>query len=191
MDTGRSAKQIVERFLVTSSRLGDKAAQEELVHRFQDRFLRHAYRLLGDADQAREAVQDGWLEILRGLKGLNDDGAFTVWAFRIITRRCAKFIAGLQKSRKVREAVARETVPNPVIDDPAACPAERRALYAAMAELPNEHRAAVALFYLEELSVAETAVALDVPVGTVKSRLMHARQKLRLALEGEDHGQIG
>jgi len=50
VDTGRYAKQIVERFLVSSSRLGDKAAQEELVRRFQDRFLRHAYRLPGDAD---------------------------------------------------------------------------------------------------------------------------------------------
>jgi len=190
MDTGRTAKRIVERFLVTSSRLGDEAAQTELVNRFQDRFLRHAYRLLGDADQAREAVQDGWLEILRGLPKLKDDGAFTVWAFRIITRRCARVIAGLQKTRRIRDAVLQEAVPI-LADAPSTSSAERRALHAAMADLPNGHRAAVAMFYLEELGVAEVAVALAIPVGTVKSRLMHARQKLRDALEGEDHGQAG
>lgn len=56
----------------------------------------------------------------------------------------------------------------------------------AMRELPAEQRAAIALFHLEELSVAEVAVALDVPVGTVKTRLMNARRRLRAALEGDE-----
>jgi RNA polymerase sigma factor (sigma-70 family) len=51
--------------------------------------------------------------------------------------------------------------------------------------LPPEQRSALALFHLEEMSVAEVAVALDVPLGTVKTRLLHARRKLREALEGE------
>ncbi len=49
-------------------------------------------------------------------------------------------------------------------------------------------RAAIGLFYLEEMSVAEVAVALEIPVGTVKTRLMHGRKKLRATLEGDDHG---
>ena len=57
-------------------------------------------------------------------------------------------------------------------------------LRTALAGLPPEQRAAVALFHLEDLSVAETAVALNVPEGTVKTRLMHARRKLRTVLEG-------
>ena len=59
---------------------------------------------------------------------------------------------------------------------------------AAIAALPPAQAATVALFYLEDLSVAEVATALDVPVGTVKTRLMHARTKLR-ALLGDDNGQ--
>jgi RNA polymerase sigma-70 factor (ECF subfamily) len=58
-------------------------------------------------------------------------------------------------------------------------------LRAAVRALPPEQRAAVALYHYEELSVAETAVALDVPAGTVKTRLMHARRKLRALLEGD------
>jgi RNA polymerase sigma-70 factor (ECF subfamily) len=59
-------------------------------------------------------------------------------------------------------------------------------LSAAVRALPADQRAAIALFHFEELSVAEVAVALDVPAGTVKSRLMHARRKLRVALGGEE-----
>ena len=55
----------------------------------------------------------------------------------------------------------------------------------AIQSLPHDQRATIALFYLEELSVAEVAVALDVPAGTVKTRLMHARHKLRAIIEGE------
>ncbi len=56
----------------------------------------------------------------------------------------------------------------------------------AIKTLPPEQQAAIALFYLEDMSVAEVAVALDVPAGTVKTRLMHARRKLRDALEGDE-----
>ena len=55
----------------------------------------------------------------------------------------------------------------------------------ALAALPPDQRAAIALFHLEDLSIAETAIALNVPAGTVKTRLMHARRKLRAALEGD------
>jgi RNA polymerase sigma-70 factor (ECF subfamily) len=58
---------------------------------------------------------------------------------------------------------------------------------AALMALSPEHRATVALFYLEDLNVTEVATALGVPAGTVKTRLMHARAKLRAELEGENH----
>lgn len=60
---------------------------------------------------------------------------------------------------------------------------------AAIATLPAPQRAALSLFYTEDLGVAEIAVALDVPPGTVKTRLMHARRKVRALLEGRSHGQ--
>jgi RNA polymerase sigma-70 factor (ECF subfamily) len=65
---------------------------------------------------------------------------------------------------------------------------DHKILRKALAKLPDEQRVAIGLFYLEEMSVAEVAVALEIPVGTVKTRLMHARKKLRAALEGDDHG---
>jgi len=56
----------------------------------------------------------------------------------------------------------------------------------AVRALPPDQQAAIALFYLEEMSVAEVAIALDAPVGTIKTRLMHGRSKLRLAILGEE-----
>ncbi len=183
-----SSKQIVETFLVTCARMGDRVAQEQLVSRFQNKFLRHAYRLLGDAEQARDAVQEGWLEILRGLSRLQDDEAFTVWAFRIISRRCARQISGLQKTRKIIQTVSGETTQDTRAEEQIECASDKQSVHQAAARLSSEHKAAIALFYLEEMSVAEVAVVLEIPVGTVKSRLMHARQNLRKVLEGEDHG---
>lgn len=66
---------------------------------------------------------------------------------------------------------------------------DRARLRAAIASLPPDQAATIALFYLEEMSVAEVVIATDVPIGTVKTRLMHARAKLRAILEGENHGK--
>lgn len=185
----QSTKRIIGKYLVTFARMGDTAAQEQLVIRYQKKFLGHAYRLTGDVEIAKDAVQDGWIDILRGLPSLQDDGAFLAWAFRIITRKCSRHIAGLQKSRVILKAVSEEPQPDHMGGEEIEQAADRGPLHEALTRLPAEHRGAVALFYLEEMSIAEVAVALDIPAGTVKSRLMNARNKLRAALEGEGHGQ--
>jgi RNA polymerase sigma factor (sigma-70 family) len=117
---------------------------------------------------------------VRGLPGLGDERAFPAWAYRIVSRRCAKLIGSAQRHRRIEAAIAAE--PAQSQDEEPDFDRLRRAVRA----LPPEQRAAVALYHFEELSVAETAVALDVPAGTVKTRLMHARRKLRAALEGDE-----
>ena len=149
---------------------------------YQPRFLGHAYRLLGDPEQAKDAVQDGWLEILRGLGKLRDDSAFPAWSFRIVTRRCARVIDSQRKSRELVEKLANAPDTNRDRSDAMELAADENPLREALQSLSPGHRAAVALFYLEEMSVAEVAVALDIPVGTVKSRLLNARAKLRESL---------
>ena len=156
--------------------------------RYQPKLLRHAYRLLGEVEPARDAVQDGWLEIVRGLPALKDDGAFAVWAYRIVSRRCARQISRLQQRRAALVTVSADAEADGSVENAAELAADRRPVRDAMAKLPAGHRAAIALFYLEEMSVAEVAVAMEIPVGTVKTRLMHARRKLRAALEGGDDG---
>ena len=150
-----------------------------LVERFDPKLRAHAWRLLGDADLAGDVVQQGWVEIVRGLARLQDEAAFAAWAYRIVSRRCARAIRAAQQRRRLSAALTAE--PESIAGEGT----DFSALRAAVRALPPEQRAAVALYHFEELSVAETAVALDVPAGTVKTRLMHARRKLRALLEGD------
>ena len=85
--------------------------------------------------------------------------------------------------RKLGEALAEQPEPaSPIVGEVL----DRERLRLAIAGLPADQRSAIALFYLDEMSVAEVAVALAIPVGTVKTRLMHSRRKLRSALEGDE-----
>jgi RNA polymerase sigma-70 factor (ECF subfamily) len=179
------AQRVLDAYLVASARLGDRRALDQLVRRWHGKLTAHAWRLLGDVEAARDVVQDGWSEILRGLSRLRDDEAFPAWAYRIVTRRCARHIGRLQGDRRLAAQVA-AAPPEAGAEGPDLAALDAGVLRAAIAALPREQRAAVALFYLEDLSVAETAVALDVPAGTVKTRLMHARRKLRDALQGDE-----
>ena len=179
----RTKEQLLDEYLVASARTGDRKAFELLARRWQGKLTAHAWRLTGDVDLAREAAQEGWIEILRGLGRLRDERAFPAWAYQIVSRRCARQIGRLRQGRALAAAAAAEPVEN-VAPEEGDAPALAR-LRSAIAGLPPEQRAAIALFYLEDLGIAETAVALNVPAGTVKTRLMHARRKLRAVLEGE------
>lgn len=180
-------QRALEAYLVAAARTGDRAAQAQLVRLRGPRLMAHAARLLGEVEGARDVVQEAWVEILRGLPGLRDDAAFLPWALRITTRRVARTIRGRQRDRALASAWAAEAEAAAPEVGPDALAA--RDMRRAIATLPPDQAATIALFYLEDLSVAEVARALDVPVGTIKTRLMHARRKLRAHFEGDDNGQ--
>jgi len=174
--------RLLDEYLLAAARAGDRSAFDALARRWQRKLLAHAWRLLGDSEAARDAVQEGWIEIARGLSRLRDERAFPAWAFRIVSRRCARSIATKVRGREVAAAVIAQEAESEAPESDR----DHDRLRAAIRALPEEQRAAIALFHFEELSVAEVAVALDVPAGTVKTRLMHARRKLRAALGGDE-----
>lgn len=187
----RDSERIFDEYLVVTAQAGDRASLRRLVERWQPRLVRHAWRVMGDAERARDMVQEGWVEILRGLARLNDPAAFPAWAFRIVTRRCHRHF-----QRTAREPFEPEEAGN---DVPLDLPEHEGVEFAvdlsrvieAIGTLPPAQRSALALFYTEGLGVAEIAVALDIPPGTVKTRLKHARRKVRALLEGCGHEQVG
>lgn len=151
---------------------GDEEAFALLVSRCHPAMLRHARRFLGDAEAARDAVQDGWLAIVRGLRRLEDPARFLPWALRIVARRAVDIVRG----RRPATSPLGEAVAAPLAGG------EDERLRAAIARLDFDHRVVVELFYLEELALSEVAEVLGLPVGTVKSRLFAARGSLRSAL---------
>lgn len=178
----RREDRILDEYLAAAARAGDRAALGELARRWEKRLVRHAWRLIGDADQARDVAQDAWIDIARGVRRLDDAAAFPAFAFRIVTRRAADAVRRAKRTRTGLAALAIEQAAVAMPSDQIGAGAASSALAAALAALPAEQRAAIALFYLEDLSVAEVSVALGVPAGTVKTRLMAARGKLKTAL---------
>lgn len=176
--SARDEDRIYDDYLVASARAGDRPAFNELARRWEGKLVRHAWRLTADAEAARDIAQDAWGSIAAGLKRLDDSAAFPAFAFRVVTRRAADHIRAKRRQRALDAAVAAEPTAPMEMNDASA---SGRALQKALATLPPEQRAAIALFYLEDLSVAEIAAALDVPAGTVKTRLMAAREKLKAA----------
>ena len=181
---GREKERIFDAYLVASARLGDGEALGALARRWNGKLLAHAWRLLGDHEGARDAVQESWGEMLRGFSRLRDDAAFAAWAYRIVSRRCARQVRTIQGQRRLAEESAAAASIEASLVEPSSLDVD--AVRRAIKTLPPDQQAAIALFYLEDMSVAEVAVALDVPAGTVKTRLMHARRKLRGALEGDE-----
>lgn len=175
----------LEHFLVASARVGDRPALERLVRLTSPRLLAHAARLMGDADAARDIVQSAWIDIIRGLPTLRETAAFRAFAQRIVTRKVAAQIRGRQRDRTLASAFANEAVHNtaPLGD----LTADAATVRAAIDALPAAHRVTLSLFYLDDLTISEVAAVLHVPVGTIKTRLMHARAKLRAHLEGNPH----
>jgi RNA polymerase sigma factor (sigma-70 family) len=180
----RDSERIYDEFLVAAAITGDSKALLRLVTRWQSRLWRHAWRVMGDSDRAKDVVQEAWIDILRGLARLDDVAAFPAWAYRIVTRRCQRAFraAGRMGMTQNDEHLSSLETPEHASGK---FTTELNLVLDAIGRLPSHQRAAMALFYLEELSVAEIAIATDVPPGTVKTRLMHARRKVR-AILGED-----
>lgn len=178
----RRADRILDEYLAASARAGDRAALGKLAARWERRLVRHAFRLSGDIEDARDIAQDAWLDIARGIRRLDDCAAFPAFAFRIVTRRAADRVRRSKSARRALAAFAAEPRKAFETSEAVEAQASTRAVNAALAGLSADQRAAIALFYLEDLSVAEIAAALGVPAGTVKTRLMAARDKLKTAL---------
>ena len=179
----RNRARVLEEYAVMQAQAGAPHGFAQLVKLRGPKLLAHATRLLGHREDALDIVQEAWVEILRGLRGLREPSAFASWSTRIVTRRCARYISGQIKRRELGEALWSQGQIEP--EEPAQDDGEAQAVRAAIDALPAAQSATIALFYLEEMSITEVAIALDIPRGTVKTRLMHAREKLKHALEGE------
>lgn len=169
---------ILDEWLVLQSQQGDRPAFERLIERWQERLWRHAFRLTGNEAAAWDVLQETWLAVTRAMQRLDDPARFRSWAYTIVTRQAAT-----HHRRKGREPALEslQDVAAPAAAPPETAPVER--LRAALRTLPGDDQALLALKYQEEFDGAEIGRILGIPEGTVKSRLHHARQRLRAAVE--------
>ena len=174
----------LDEYLVLLSQAGSTDAMDGLVRRWTPRLLRYAARMLGGstdaAEMARDVVQDTWIGVIRGLRGLRDPAQFPAWIYGIATRKSADAIRTQMRRKRLDTDVAAGEAGGPVAS--LASSEQQIDLANAIRGLPPIHRATIHLFYREDLSVEEIASVLGIPTGTVKSRLHHAREVLRQQL---------
>lgn len=178
-----SAKKIFEGLLVLQYRSGNKKAFSLLVKRYNTKMCNHAYWFTYDKDIAKDIVQDSWGIILKKLPYLKKPNSFGSWAIQIVTR---KSIDHLNKTSRVREKL--KDYYEPIVDnDLDNKESDLIKVYGAIKGLPQDQQIVLRLFYLEEYSLKEISEILNKSAGTVKSRLYHAREKLKTILKNRNH----
>ena len=178
--------------MIDRARAGEVAAYELLVRRYQDVALRTAYVVAPEADAA-DAVQDAFLKAYAALPRFRRGAPLRPWLLRIVAnearnrRRSADRRAGLAV-RASAVAPREDSVPSP--ESAVLAGEAREQLLVALGGLRDEEREVIGARYLLDLSEAETAEALGIPAGTVKSRTSRALAHLRVALGGTDGGPL-
>ena len=161
--------------IVGRARQGDAQAYEELVRRFQDMAVGYAYAMLGNWQDAEDAAQEAFISAWVGMLKLRDDAAFPGWFRRIVLTQA-------RRRRRVKEPplVSLEQVGEMAQRDPGGeSGAALEALAGALDSLPKTQREVAVLHYMNDYRQREIAEFLEVPLGTVKSRLHHARKLMK------------
>jgi RNA polymerase sigma-70 factor (ECF subfamily) len=175
--------------LVARAQEGDEAAFEQLVRRHQRYVFNLAYRVLDDYAEAEELAQEAFVRAWRGLPGFRGQAQFTTWLYRIVYNLCLNRLPRLR--RELLQIAPLEEVlvnPDPSPSDVYAAREMSAFLHTQLDRLPEKYRLVLTLRYLQHLSYAEIATALEVPMGTVQTHLHRARRLLRERLRRwEEH----
>ncbi|MBX3284000.1 MAG: sigma-70 family RNA polymerase sigma factor [Acidimicrobiales bacterium] len=175
---------------VAAAQAGDRAALEALLRRHQPQIHAVCRRITGNDADALDATQEALIAIVRGLSRFDGRSRFSTWAYRVATNACLDEL----RRRRRRPAVGLGDRDAAEVDRPAPDPgpderaADRLDVDAALARLPEEFRVAVVLRDLCQLDYAEIAEVLEIPAGTVRSRIARGRAQLADHLAGNQTG---
>jgi RNA polymerase sigma-70 factor, ECF subfamily len=176
----------VQRDLVERAQRGDHDAFAVLAGTAIDRLDTAARLVLRDPERARDAVQDAFVRAWKDLPGLRDPDRFEAWLYRLLVNACYD---ELRRARRRSVEVELTPMDHPFVADETAAMVERDEIERAFRRLDVDQRVVVALHYYLDLPLPEVAQALDVPLGTAKSRLHRALASLRRMLAA-DHGVV-
>lgn len=175
---------------MSAAQAGDRDALDALLRRHHDRVHALARRLTGNEPDALDATQEALIAIARGIRQFDGRAAFSTWAYRVTTNACLD-----ELRRRRRRPVPGlpddldqpgwSATPEPLRTEAAGIAAlpDRLAVDAALAQLPEEFRVAVVLRDLCDLDYADIASVLDIPPGTVRSRIARGRAQLAQLLD--------
>ena len=191
-----------DRILVARAQQGDHAAFRQLFDRYHKRAYSVAYGVLKNRHDAMDVVQEGFVKVHKHLASFQGSSSFYTWLYRIVMNLAIDQLRRRKTSRPVEydDAIARDgdgtndaILPRMADANPRKAAIRRELIEkidAALAELPEYHRQVILLREIEGLSYEEMAEVLEVPKGTIMSRLFHARKKMQAALAGYVDGDM-
>lgn len=167
--------------LAAAARTGDRRALNDLLTRYSDRAFAISRRIVTNPEDARDAAQEALISIARAITTFDGEAAFTTWAYRITVN------AALDEVRRTKRRPVPDDDLAPIsAHDATAAVDARLTLDVALATLLPEFRAALVLRDLEGLDYEEIAAVLDIPPGTVRSRIARGRAQLVAALGNQE-----
>jgi RNA polymerase sigma-70 factor (ECF subfamily) len=175
---GPSDQELVQRF-----QAGDQGAFVTLMERHERRIYNLAYRLLGRPEDARDACQDAFLSCYRHLPTFRGDSAFTTWMHRVTVNACYDILRKRPPTTSLEQE--QETYEPAASPDHAEAAVAAADVHRALQVIPVEFRTVLVMHEVQDLPLDEISAALEIPIGTVKSRLHRGRIALGKVLAGE------
>jgi RNA polymerase sigma-70 factor, ECF subfamily len=181
----RQAGSLRLQLLVVRCQAGDERAFAMLLDQFGEKTLRYLRGLLGeDADDVQQEV---WLAVFKGIATLANPAAFRTWLFRTTRHRAIDFLRAQKRERELTaDAGVDDTVASDGYDEAFTVDVSETTLAKAFAAIPAFQREVLLLRYRDDLTYEEIAVVVGCPIGTVRTRLHHAKRRLRKLLHPEE-----
>lgn len=182
-----------DRILISQCQAGNREAFDRLISKYQRRVYTFAYRLTGNAEDAADVAADTFVRLYTSLSSFRGSSSFVTWLYRVVTN----IFLDSRKRKRIRQTQSlddvvelEESSVQRQYDDDSPTPHEvvegrerTAALQKAVASLPEYQRIMIVMFHVDGLAYEEIAESLQLPIGTVKSRLNRARLALRHKLE--------
>lgn len=170
-----------DRILIGQYQDGNNSVLPILVKRYHKMFCEKAYWITKDKEIAKDVAQECWIIIMNKLHTLENLDSFKSWAFRIIY---TKAIDAVKHRKRESESVESSRIIESVTQSSEdASNHIHISILKAIRELPKQKQDIIRLFYADEYSIIEISAFLKIPIGTVKSRLFKAREKLKIILK--------
>ncbi|MFD2673403.1 RNA polymerase sigma factor SigW [Marinicrinis sediminis] len=187
----------IETRLAKLARDGDRHAFAEIVDLYKDKIYHLSYRMLGNAQEAEDVVQETFIRVYKNIKRYDPTHKFSTWIYRIGTNLCIdrlrkrKFTAySLDADQSDGEGMDGYSVlaaKDPLPEDQLTLSETQQQIREAISKMPEKYRSVIILRYLEDMSLQEISEVLDMPVTTIKTRVHRGREYLRKRL---DHAKL-
>ncbi len=188
------SQAIDDAVLIRQCQRGDRTAFDSLVRQYEQKAYQYAFRLTRDPDEAADIVSEAFVRVFNAIGNFRSQSAFATWLYRILTncyldrkkKDRSKLHTSLESSVQLDtgevERQVQDFSPGPA--EEAERSARETAVQSALSQMPDYQKAMLVMYHVENLTYEEIAERLDLPLGTVKSRLNRARLALRDLLAG-------